>query len=490
MKVFPPTAVSIQPLMKMLFRIQPESSPQPRPVPASVPWSNALTRVRIRPGGLDGTLEEGRAGRACLRGLAIVVLAGVLYASGAAGSRAATLDDNAVLILAQPTLDPVMTAPASVRLQAELYRPAAVPTAVDFYANDRRVTSGPIVSSNGETPDPAGPIVYTANWTGVEAGVYDIVARASVGLAVELVSKATRLTVLPRGDTSQEGPRILLVSPREGETFRAPAALEVRAAGLGRFGGITDTELLLDDRVVAESHIVFIRAPNPDEPVHHTFEIKEVGAGTHSLVVREAGNPKLASSPVTIRVLDGGEGESLEIVSPAPGTVLDLDQSLDVQAVAKGRLGGITQVELLVDGAPVAESRITFIRAPSADEPVFHNFHVEPAPPVGNHRLTVREIGNPGLESRPVPITVVVPETALVAPSLRLTKIADGTLMLVVTSDELAGGVQIESSDDLVHWEPAGPASPALGVPVAVSTAAPARNGIRYYRAVSGPRLP
>src|SRR5262245_20869182 len=68
-------------------------------------------------------------------------------------------------------------------------------------------------------------------------------------------------------------PGLEIVEPIDGQTFATTDAIHVKAVGIGRFGGILDVELLADDRVAAESHIRFIRAPEPDEPVYHEFEL-------------------------------------------------------------------------------------------------------------------------------------------------------------------------------------------------------------------------
>src|SRR5690606_4029069 len=116
-----------------------------------------------------------------------------------------------------------------------------------------------------------------------------------------------------------------------------------------------DTEVLLDGEVADESRIRFIRAPEADEPVYHSFLLENIGAGEHTLEVREIENPRLTTGPVTFIVVDGPRptpGERLTIISPAPGTVFRPGDRVSVEAVGVGRLGGITRVELLLDREP------------------------------------------------------------------------------------------------------------------------------------------
>jgi hypothetical protein len=160
---------------------------------------------------------------------------------------------------------------------------------------------------------------------------------------------------------------------------------------------------------------------------------------------------------------------------------------VEVQAVGVGREGGITQVELLLDGAPIAKSQIFFIRPPSVDEPVYHQFNLDPPPVAGRHRLKVREVGNPALESEEVSFSVIAPGASISPPLLRLTTLEDGTLVLIIKDEEEASRATIEVSTDLVNWRPVGLAGPALRMPVATSASATRALPARYYRAISQP---
>jgi hypothetical protein len=290
-------------------------------------------------------------------------------------------------------------------------------------------------------------------------------------------------------EAAEGGPRLIILSPRDGEVLSASASLQVMAVGIGRFGGILDTELLLDGRGVAESHIVFIRPPEPDEPVQHVFELDRIEAGEHTLVVREVDGEGVVSAPVQFRVVEAPPQPKpmLRIVSPAPGTVFTLGEPVEVQAVGVGREGGITHVELLLDGRVVAESQIVFIRPPSIDEPVYHQFNLDPPPVAGSHRLKVREVDNPARESEEVPFAVVAPGNITSPPLLRLTTLEDGTLVLMIKDEEETSRATIEVSTDLVHWQPVGLAGPALRMPVARSLSASRALSARYYRAISQP---
>ena len=283
-----------------------------------------------------------------------------------------------------------------------------------------------------------------------------------------------------------ETPQLAMATPRSGATFTAPARIDVEAIGLGRLGGITDVELLIDDHVVAESHLAFIRPPAPDEPVQHLLTATDVRAGKHVLVVREIGNRALASAPVSVEVLEGRDEypTSIRIVSPLPSTLVPLGKPLEVQAVATGPFGGITHAELLLDGNVVAESRIFFIRAPDAGEPVQHEFRVDAALAVGAHRLQVRDASRPGYTSESVEVHVVAPVLPAEQPLLRLGSLADGTMLLVLSGTQAQGQVRIEASDDLLHWLDVGSDAVASAAPVARPARLAPAGATRFYRAI------
>lgn len=182
--------------------------------------------------------------------------------------------------------------------------------------------------------------------------------------------------------------------------------------------------------------------------------------------------------------LSAAEGPSLRILSPSSGAIYEQGEPIVVEAMGVGRYGGITHVELVVDGQPVAESQITFIRAPEAEEPVYHSFEVGRSLDLGAHRLTVREVGNPAVESPVVTVEVVVFTAPPEPPLLRLTSLADGTLVLVLSAEERAADVRIEASSDLVTWREVSWGGTATRAPVAAGITPEPANGARFYRAV------
>ncbi len=306
-----------------------------------------------------------------------------------------------------------------------------------------------------------------------------------LALACLLAAQCLAVTTL-----AGTAPVLSILAPKEGSTYVAPARVEVEAVGFGRFGGITDVELLLDDRPVAESHIVFIRPPTAEEPVHHLLVVADVGPGRHTLQVREIRNPDLTTETLVIEVLDSSTAHPavVRVVSPLPSTTIPLGRDLEVQAVATGPLGGITRTELLVDGEVRAESHLVFIRPPEAGEPVHHAFRLEKPLPAGSYRLQVRDADRPATVSETVMVHVVAPLSPAQPPLLRLGTLADGTLLLVVSGPELAADIVIQSSSDLLRWQTVG--ADAFALPVPQPTPAVPVGGMRFYRAVRAGDVP
>lgn len=141
-----------------------------------------------------------------------------------------------------------------------------------------------------------------------------------LALAAQLLAGAASARTSPDKQANPTAPAetITIQAPRTGAEFVAPASFAVEAVGIGRFGGITAVELVLDDQPVAESRLAFFRAPEADEPVQHLLQATGVGPAKHTLVVREIGNPRLASAPVTVVVLDPAiaTNTTLRILTP------------------------------------------------------------------------------------------------------------------------------------------------------------------------------
>jgi hypothetical protein len=87
-----------------------------------------------------------------------------------------------------------------------------------------------------------------------------------------------------------------------------------------------------------------------------------------------------------------------------------------------------------------------------------------------------------------VPIHVVAPVSDPAPTMLRMTSLADGTLLLFVNPDDTGVQVRIESSADLLEWQPVGMVGPALETPVIKPPQLAPAGSARFYRALSVPR--
>lgn len=271
-------------------------------------------------------------------------------------------------------------------------------TRVEFYANDKKIGESTIDFI--QAPPPYEPIHHAMVWEKLETGTYLITARTPKG---DVVSAPVKVAVVDDWSTAAA---IKITSPQDYDAFKVGEPIRIEAvAVIASAGGITDVDFYADGEKIGESSIVFVRAPEPNEPVHHSFVWEKAPQGWHVLTVR-ARNLRVESAPAKILVgEDSTARASIKITTPENGDAFKLGQSINIEAVAViASVGGITDVDFYADGEKIGESSIRFIRAPEPNEPVYHSFVWEKAPQ-GTHVLTVLA-RNLRVGSEPVKILV------------------------------------------------------------------------------------
>ncbi len=289
--------------------------------------------------------------------------------------------------------------------------PASLVSTVEFFVDGLKIGESCFLCVAKGVFPPGTPFHNTFSWTPGKPGKHTLTAIAHSGAATLTKSEPVTVdvvSVIPK-------PTLTLIRPASGVTVRPDVDTEVVAVGVGRYGGITDVELLLDGKQLSISNIRFIRAPGADEPVTHVFSVR-IPAGSHVLTARDLTDPGVVSAPV--KVLSEAPKPTLTVTAPA---TVRADADTSVVAVGVGRAGGILDVELLLDGARIAVSDLVFIRPPGIDEPVKHTFSVRI--PVGTHVLTARDLKDKSVVSAPVKVLSTAPPTPA---TLTWVKPADG----------------------------------------------------------------
>lgn len=312
--------------------------------------------------------------------------------------------------------------------------PDSLVSTVEFFVDGLRVGESCFLCLAKGVFPPGTPFHNSFAWTPGKPGKHTLTAVAHSG--ADTLTKSAPVVVEVVSEIPK--PKLVITTPASGATVRPDADTKVLAVGVGRYGGITDVELLLDGKHLATSSIRFIRAPGADESVTHAFSVR-IPAGSHALTARDLTDPGIVSAPV--KVLSEVLKPTLTLTAPA---TVRADANIQVVAVGVGRAGGILDVELLLDGARIAVSDLVFIRPPGIDEPVKHTFSVRI--PAGTHVLTARDLKDKTVVSAPVK---VVSTTSPKPATITWVKPADGETFVAGTPVRL--GVEAVDPGGLIY---------------------------------------
>jgi galactose oxidase-like protein/Big-like domain-containing protein len=170
-------------------------------------------------------------------------------------------------------------------------------------------------------------------------------------------------------------PAVTLTQPTNGQSFPAPATVNLAATASDSDGTVTKVEFFNGTTKLGEA----TTAP-------YTFSWSGVGAGSYTLTARatdDAGGVT-TSAPVTITVTTANAPPTVSITSPADGAVFAWKPTITVTATATDADGSVTKVEFR-DGTTLLGQDTT---AP-------YSFTWRNVPP-GTHVLTARATDNAG----------------------------------------------------------------------------------------------
>jgi hypothetical protein len=245
--------------------------------------------------------------------------------------------------------------------------------------------------------------------------------------------------LFPRNDP----PLITLISPTNRESFLAPSSITLIASASDPDGAVAKVRFYADGALLGET----------TGPAHR-FTWNNPPAGRHVLraLAIDDSDTSIGSEEIEIFVYDAAGTPLAQISSPADGTVIQGPISLPVEAHA-GALDGVASVEFLANGA------------------LFSTFNVQSSPinvqasalwpaPFGTNTLLAVTIDAGGRRgtSAPVTVTVTIPPTNTVAPTITARNPAANatvtTLSTIrITFSERVTGV--DAADLLVNSVPA-----------------------------------
>lgn len=185
---------------------------------------------------------------------------------------------------------------ATVHLQASATDVDGRITGVEFY-------SGTILlATEHKAP-------YTFDWKIGTAGSYKITARATDNWGAVTVSSPVTISVVPN-----KAPVVSIVTPSNGQTFTAPATINIRATAQDPDGTIMQVAFYNGTTLLTTEH----KSP-------YTYQWKNVRAGTYTItaVAKDNWSAVTTSAPVRVTVKASGKAQEQLSVADAADAVND-----------------------------------------------------------------------------------------------------------------------------------------------------------------------
>jgi hypothetical protein len=264
----------------------------------------------------------------------------------------------------------ILIAPAKVTLLADASDPDGPIARVEFLQNDAKI---------GEST--AAP--YTAEVTGLSAGIYQFRARAFDALGAAGESNAVTVTVQP----PNQPPSVAIRSPADGVTYSVPAAFGLTVAAVDPDGAIAKVELFQNGSRIAET----VRPP-------YDFQISGLPVGVYAFVARATDNAGAVtdSAPISVTISATNLAPSVALTTPGDGVVLNAPANPVLAAAATDADGTIARVEFFQ-----GETRLGAV-ATAPFEYVWANV------PPGSYSLTARAFDNAGAIATSTPHRITV----------------------------------------------------------------------------------
>lgn len=248
------------------------------------------------------------------------------------------------LVIVSPSEGSVFKPGETITIDTIGQEPGALVSTVEFFANGNKIGETCFVCVVRQIIQPGTPLHNQIQWTPSQPGRYELTAIGQFGSDHRITSLPVTIEVGRR-----VGPQLTIVSPKNGAEVPAENEVAVVAIGVGREGGITDVQLLVDGKPAGESHLTFFRPPGVNEEVRHEFTIR-LEPGSHQLTVQDLNDATLISPPVT--VIAGRDSARITWVSPEDGSEFADGKAILLEVLAVDPTGNIFQMEFL-DGDEV-----------------------------------------------------------------------------------------------------------------------------------------
>ncbi len=263
--------------------------------------------------------------------------------------------------------------PGPVAMEVTTVDPDSEIRRVEFYGDEKLLGVSEILTKDVSIPGRPRQLRFT--WTNPPPGAHVLVARAKDAASHPVVSAPVTIH-----SGAPKLASLVIVTPLQGDYVLLGKPVTIDTIGQDPGSLVSTVEFFVDGLKVGESCFLCVAKGvfPPGTPFHNSFSWTPGKPGRHTItaVARSGADTLTKSGPVTVDVVSKIPRPTLTLTRPTSGATVRPDADTEVVAVGVGRYGGITDVELLLDGKQISKSSIRFIRAPGADEPVTHSFSV------------------------------------------------------------------------------------------------------------------
>lgn len=362
--------------------------------------------------------------------------------------------------LTQPadTVDAI--APATLTLSAEASDPDGQIARVEFL-DGAQVVATVLTPSATNLVGEKHSFVYTAIWTNIQAGAYEVRARAVDDLGALALSTLSTLVFVE----TNIPPSVNLVKPAVDASFKAPALVEIAATATDADGKVVRVDFLGNGILLAS-----LTSP----PYITSWDLRT--PGTNKLFVRAIDDRGASNeTPVlTLTAVDNLPPKSL-VTSPATGATFKAPANIKIVANVSDSDGQVMQAIAFFN----IHEQIGVVTAPiGGGLPPVVSFDWNNVP-AGQYTLDVVAIDHQGIRttSPAVEITVTPGDTpGGTGPALLITAQADNNLAISWPSGQSGFRLQGSPTLDPATW---------TDVPASNNRASVAASGAsRYFRLI------
>ncbi len=325
-----------------------------------------------------------------------------------------------------PTNGETFKAPASVELMAKASDPGGTVTNVEFFAGTNDLGPGALLVLDPPGVNGVVGPIYFLNWPNVAAGTYSLTAVATDNNGASAVSVPVNITVL--GIVTNFPPTVRIVNPTNGETFTAPASIDLTAL-TSNFGyvPVTNVEFFAGSNDLGPG---FVSAAVPPFTLIYSLNWSNAAPGTYALTAVATDNHggSAISTAVNITVFGAVTNISptVNITSPTNGETFTAPLSIDLTAVASDfGYEAVTNVEFFAGTNDLGPGSVSALVPPFT---WIYSLNWSNAAP-GTYALTAVATDNHGGSARSTVVKITVFGTVTnVPPVVRITSPPNGAV--------------------------------------------------------------